>query len=616
MQLDLFADPAPVPAKPSETPPKSAARRRGGPPKGGAPAVASVTVVTAPPATASVAPATLADALALYEEPVSTHPRRVKIRSAFRGVGCALQRPLDQIPADPEKLRVLLAATSSAAGGMKPRQWGEVKSLANRGLRDLGVDIVAVRDATAMSADWLKLYGLLDRRLQIGLAKFMRFCTRSGLAPDAVCAATFDAYLEELQGRSLHPDPLAAHRQTATLWNRAAASIAGWPNLVISVKRDTRQYALPWEAFPKTFVADVEAFLATKQFGDEFAEDYAPKVRPATTKNRREALRRVASALVLSDTPVEEIHSLAMLCEIENVRTVLLFLKARHHDQQITEGDLNHAWLLRTIARYWVKDEPAARAINKLMRALGDQVASRRGGMRPKNRRRLRQFDQHENFMALAGLPAATLKKVGRKASPSYQDSVRVMYALQIAILLHAPIRSRNLVELEIGPHLIDIGKGARRTVRIHLPEAMTKTRRSYDAPLPNEMLGLIDAWLKVHRRRVCQTPNSYLFPNTRGELRNRDGMASQLKTFIRRETGLEMNLHLFRHLAAKVLLDHDPNSIEVVRQVLGHTTTRTTERAYAELRTDPAFHALDATLRDLTAKPLRRRQRHRGGAR
>ena len=616
MQLDLFSDfdgaggAAVDIASKGPVPPTAA---------GPTPAAADGKVAKRPRSRAvrkaPVAPVTLGDALVLYDEAVSTHPARVKIRSAFRGVGRVLQRPLDQIPADPEALRVLLATASSASGGMKPRQWGEVKSLANRGLRDLGVAIVPVRDETPLTAEWLALHALLDRKLQVGLAKFMRFCSRSGIAPSAVRSDTFDDYLDELQSRSLHPNPKAANRQTARFWNRAAVSVPGWPEVVARVVHDERQYALPWETFPKTFCEETGAFLEAKEFGDEFDEDYSPTVRPATTKGRRESLRRMASILVLSGTPAEEVYGLRVLCEIENVRTVLRFFRSRRADHQITDGDLNQVWLLRTIARFWLKDEAAARAINGLISGRRKAIASRSAGMKPKNRVRLRQFDQHQNFLALADLPMVTLKRIARKGDPSYLDAVRVMYALQIAILCYAPVRSKNLVEVEVGPHLIDVGRGSRRSVRIHLTPTMTKNRRSYDAPLPSQLFPLLDAWCKTYRTRICPTPSKYLFPSVRGELRNRGGLASQLSKFIKRETGLQMNLHLFRHLAAKVLLYDNPNNMEGARQVLGHKSTRTTESAYAELKTDPAFHTLDATLRELTAKPLQRRQRRRGGS-
>jgi integrase len=39
---------------------------------------------------------------------------------------------------------------------------------------------------------------------------------------------------------------------------------------------------------------------------------------------------------------------------------------------------------------------------------------------------------------------------------------------------------------------------------------------------------------------------------------------------------------HQFRHLSAKVLLDAEPGSFETVKQLLGHTSIKTTVGAYA----------------------------------
>ena len=42
------------------------------------------------------------------------------------------------------------------------------------------------------------------------------------------------------------------------------------------------------------------------------------------------------------------------------------------------------------------------------------------------------------------------------------------------------------------------------------------------------------------------------------------------------------MTLHEFRHLSAKLLLDHQPGGFETVRQLLGHKNLQTTVFSYA----------------------------------
>lgn len=50
----------------------------------------------------------------------------------------------------------------------------------------------------------------------------------------------------------------------------------------------------------------------------------------------------------------------------------------------------------------------------------------------------------------------------------------------------------------------------------------------------------------------------------------------------IRRETGIEINMHLFRHLAAWIWLEENPGSYEPLRRLLGHAELSSTLNAYA----------------------------------
>lgn len=57
------------------------------------------------------------------------------------------------------------------------------------------------------------------------------------------------------------------------------------------------------------------------------------------------------------------------------------------------------------------------------------------------------------------------------------------------------------------------------------------------------------------------------------------------------------MNVHLFRHFAVKLVLDADPGDIETARRLLGHTSSATTSKAYAEFKTIAAFRRYDAVI-------------------
>lgn len=550
-----------------------------------------------PPATRL--PQTLADAVELYQDAVSEHPARVKIRSAFRTVAVVLGRPLAEISSSVEVLRPLMATANPALVGVKPRQWRDVRYITKRGLRDLGVEVFNDRDTTQLSPAWASLIeASADRRVQIGLTKFLRFCTRTDVSPALINPGHFNTFLEELETKSLNVDPRAVYRQTVRLWNQAASGDSSWPQLILPAETDGRRFALPIETFPESFRNDMERFLTAGEIGDELDDGYAPRVRAITTRGRRQMLHRLASALVLSGVPAAEIENLRVLCQLEHARTAMRYFRERHPENTVTEGMLNHVWLLRGIAKSWLGDALLDDALKQeIIRKYDRAVKAARSGIRQKNRLKLRQFDLAGNLAALVDLPQKTCRRVSRMKEPGHNDSVQLMYALMIAILIYAPIRSKNLVELCFTHNLSIIGAGKARVLRLQLAPGMTKTRRAYEAPLPKDILPLYDLWLRKHRPQFCSKPNDYLFPNPRGELRNRNGLANQLMRFIERETGLKMNVHLFRHLAVKVILENDPNHMEVARQVLGHASRRTTERAYADFRGDSSFRAYSAAL-------------------
>jgi integrase len=55
---------------------------------------------------------------------------------------------------------------------------------------------------------------------------------------------------------------------------------------------------------------------------------------------------------------------------------------------------------------------------------------------------------------------------------------------------------------------------------------------------------------------------------------------------------GVRLTPHQFRHLAAKLILDHNPGAYELVQQLMGHKNLQTTINFYAGVDTRRAGRA------------------------
>jgi integrase len=52
----------------------------------------------------------------------------------------------------------------------------------------------------------------------------------------------------------------------------------------------------------------------------------------------------------------------------------------------------------------------------------------------------------------------------------------------------------------------------------------------------------------------------------------------------MKKHCGLNMCLHVMRHLAGKIILDQDPSAMSLVQEILGHKRLETTQSYYAEV--------------------------------
>jgi site-specific recombinase XerD len=103
--------------------------------------------------------------------------------------------------------------------------------------------------------------------------------------------------------------------------------------------------------------------------------------------------------------------------------------------------------------------------------------------------------------------------------------------------------------------------------------------------------------YIRDFRGPLATKGNTALFPGRGGGAKWQHVLAGQICRTVYAHTGLTVNVHLFRHLDAKLYLDRNPGGYEVVRRVLGHRSITTTVRSYTGREKAAAARHFDQTI-------------------
>ena len=93
------------------------------------------------------------------------------------------------------------------------------------------------------------------------------------------------------------------------------------------------------------------------------------------------------------------------------------------------------------------------------------------------------------------------------------------------------------------------------RTSTGTLPVRIWRWGEPLEFPLPPALLRLLDLYLGRHRHLLRGKDEGWLFPGEKGGPKHAVSLAGQIKRAVRHRAGLEVHPHLFRHIAAKLLL-------------------------------------------------------------
>ena len=434
------------------------------------------------------------------------------------------------------------------------------------------------RSAQPISPDWERLSSGLPFNRRVRLLPLLRFFSSRAADPDGVNLEDLHAYRDAIIADRLRKNPEETWDSLVWSWNACRREVDGWPAVEIPREMRREVYALPWSAFPPSLKSDVDAFLLRLSGADLSEDGPLRSARPATLKTREYQLRVAASALVLSGVEAASLSCVGDLVAIDRFKTLLRFLMARHEGKSSPQV-AQIATFLKGVAKHWAKVEDLTLL---QMQKVASRLSTGRRGLTPRNRERLRPFDDAATVARFLGLPEQIRCAVEKDSRSAKVKAVTAQSAAVIAILQAAPIRLGNLAGLDMRRNLIARGK----RVYLVVGENDTKNGEPVDFELPASALDIVAWYIRTYRPCLVRASTEALFPGEGSGPKSAYGLGAQIKKAVFRFSGLHVNPHLFRHAGAKIFLDRRPGQYEVVRQVLLHRSMETTTAFYAGAET------------------------------
>jgi integrase len=397
------------------------------------------------------------------------------------------------------------------------------------------------------------------------------------ISPDVVTDESVKQFSIWIETRTHCPKPRDLVRRVPLLWNEASATINGWPKSTLSrVSFKAPRKRLAWDDLNENFRQDAEAYLAKRADPDVFDESTAAPRRPLapkTLRQQREHLRLAASVLIEAGVDVEDIASLANVVERERFKTIL----RHYHGERNGKPSAFAVGLAKTLvqaAKYHVC--ASADRIAEL-KALAAKLPPVPFDLTAKNKALLRQLESEQLRAKLLFLPERLLGKIASSIETSRPPFVEAQIAIALDIQLAVPLRPQNLSSLHWRRHLIE-PDGPKGKLLLHIPAEETKAKHQ---DLTVEIPPDVARWLRWYRRhilpRLNADPNGFLFITEKGGRKSQQTLSQQMTEAIAKHIGIHMTPHQFRHFAASIYLDANPEDHQTVQAMLHHSSSKTT---------------------------------------
>lgn len=354
---------------------------------------------------------------------------------------------------------------------------------------------------------------------------------------------------------------------------------------------------LALDDYPAALQKDIERWQAWLSDPDPFIDRPFRALRPVSRATRLRQVRVYLAALVESGLKPEEIIELKSVVTPERARIGLRILWDRVGGVA-TQHTFQMAGLVLQLGRHWAK--LGERDIESL-RSIVLQLRPKHFGMSKRTQRRiLAAAENPDRLQALIDLPATMAAAARRAGPPSKRLGLLVQTAVLIEVLLHAPIRLKNLGALRIGLQL-QLTPTAEWMLTLAADE--TKNGAPFTTCFPKETSRLISLYVERYRPLLADQPLDWLSPGAvAGRHKTLDALRTQIRDAAADHCGLELTPHDFRSLCGDLVLRKDRGAHGKVQRILGHKNLQTTLAHYSGLEAALAVADYGALVEDLRA--------------
>jgi len=213
--------------------------------------------------------------------------------------------------------------------------------------------------------------------------------------------------------------------------------------------------------------------------------------------------------------------------------------------------------------------------------------------------------------LGLQLMEAAEAEVVSLESAMAFRDG------LTIAFLAYRPLRVKNLAMICCDQHLVR--RGDDWWVAFAAKEM--KGKRPLEFPFPAALVPHLEKYLETYRPtlltaggRKVPASISRLWVSRHATALCQQTIGHHIKRRTRAEFGIELNPHGFRNCAATYIAIYDPEHVQIVAAILGHSALETSQKYYDLSGTVEAGRRYHGAIKAIRSRAKATGEQPRGG--